>query len=128
VLLLLTAFVGGFAARGAHRYVVVVSSIGIDTGKNTLHLVGLDNQATIVLREKVARGRIRTRFANVAPCEAGMATPLAKRIDRNVLSAVARPPQSPMLPSRSATLTRTTSGIALRGHRVASARGPTVQG
>src|ERR1700739_5036178 len=57
---------------------VVVSTIGIDTGKNTLHLVGLDNQGTIVLREKVARGRIRTRFANVAPCligiEAGMAT------------------------------------------------------
>ena len=57
---------------------VVVSTIGIDTGKNTLHLVGLDDQGTIVLREKVARSRIRTRFANVAPCligiEAGMAT------------------------------------------------------
>jgi transposase len=57
---------------------VVVSTVGIDTGKNTLHLVGLDDRGTIVLREKVARGRIRTRFANVAPCligiEAGMAT------------------------------------------------------
>ena len=57
---------------------VVISTIGIDTGKNTLHLVGLDDQGAIVLREKVARGRIRTRFANVAPCligiEAGMAT------------------------------------------------------
>ena len=36
---------------------VVVSTIGIDTGKNTLHLVGLDDQGAIVLREKVARGR-----------------------------------------------------------------------
>jgi hypothetical protein len=33
---------------------VVISTIGIDTGKNTLHLVGLDDQGTIVLREKVA--------------------------------------------------------------------------
>ena len=37
---------------------VVASTIGIDTGKNTLHLVGLDEQGTIVLREKLARGRI----------------------------------------------------------------------
>ncbi len=55
---------------------VVISTIGIDTGKNTLHLVGLDDQGTIVLREKLARGRIGTRFANIAPCliEAGMGT------------------------------------------------------
>jgi transposase len=57
---------------------VVASTIGIDTGKNTLHLVGLDDQGAIVLREKVARGRVRARFVNVPPCligiEAGMAT------------------------------------------------------
>jgi transposase len=57
---------------------VVASTIGIDTGKNTLHLVGLDDQGAIVLREKVGRGRVRTRFVNIPPCligiEAGMAT------------------------------------------------------
>ncbi len=57
---------------------VIARTIGIDTGKNTLHLIGLDEQGTIVLREKVARGRIRSRLANVPPCligiEAGMAT------------------------------------------------------
>ena len=37
---------------------VAVRTIGIDTGKNTLHLIGLDEQGTIVLREKLARGRI----------------------------------------------------------------------
>ena len=31
---------------------VAVSTIGIDTGKNTLHLIGLDEQGMIVLREK----------------------------------------------------------------------------
>jgi transposase len=53
-------------------------AIGIDTGKNTLHLIGLDDKGAIVLREKIARGRITARFANVPRCligiEAGMAT------------------------------------------------------
>ena len=36
----------------------VAHTIGIDTGKNTLHLIGLDDKGAIVLREKIARGRI----------------------------------------------------------------------
>jgi hypothetical protein len=44
---------------------IAVTSIGIDTGKNTLHLIGLDEHGGIVLREKLARGRIRTRLAPV---------------------------------------------------------------
>src|SRR3984957_18993239 len=57
---------------------VSVKTIGIDTGKNTFHLIGLDQQGTIVLREKLARARIGRRLANASPCligiEAGMAT------------------------------------------------------
>src|ERR1700704_3976619 len=56
----------------------VAHTIGIDTGKNTLHLIGLDDKGAIVLREKVARDRITVRLANVPRCligiEAGMAT------------------------------------------------------
>ena len=56
----------------------VAHTIGIDTGKNTLHLIGLDDRGAIVLREKIARGRIAARLANVPRCligiEAGMAT------------------------------------------------------
>ena len=55
-----------------------VTTIGIDMGKNTLHMIGLDARGGIVLREKVPRGRITTRLANLPPCligiEAGMAT------------------------------------------------------
>ena len=55
-----------------------VVTIGIDPGKNTLHLVGLDARGEIVLREKVARTKIVSRLANVPPCligiEAGMGT------------------------------------------------------
>src|SRR5215475_13539233 len=56
----------------------VTTTIGIDMGKNTLHMVGLDSNGAIVLREKVSRGRIGSRLANLPPCligiEAGMAT------------------------------------------------------
>src|ERR1700746_2093579 len=62
---------------------VVISTIGIDTGKNTLHLVGLDDQGTIVLREKLSRSRIVSRLANGPRCllgiEAGMGTPYLAR-------------------------------------------------
>jgi len=55
-----------------------VTTIGIDMGKNTLHMIGLDTRGGIVLREKVPRGRITSRLANLPPCligiEAGMAT------------------------------------------------------
>ena len=55
-----------------------VTAIGIDMGKNTLHMIGLDSRGAIVLREKVSRGRITSRLANLPPCligiEAGMAT------------------------------------------------------
>lgn len=42
--------------------VEVVRAIGIDTGKNTLHMVGLDEKGAIVLREKVSRNRIAARL------------------------------------------------------------------
>jgi hypothetical protein len=55
-----------------------VITIGIGLGKNTLHMIGLDSCGAIVRREKVSRGRIASRLANLPPCligiEAGMAT------------------------------------------------------
>jgi transposase len=56
----------------------IARTIGIDTGKNTLHIIGLDEDGAIVLREKVSRNRIGARLANIPRClvgiEAGMAT------------------------------------------------------
>src|SRR6202142_2488279 len=55
-----------------------VTALGIDMGKNTLHMIGLDTRGGIVLREKVSRVHITSRLANLPPCligiEAGMAT------------------------------------------------------
>jgi len=42
----------------------IVTTIGIDMGKTTLHMVGLDSCGAIVLREKVSRGRI-ARFPSL---------------------------------------------------------------
>jgi hypothetical protein len=38
--------------------VQAVTTIGMDMGKNTLHMISLDSHGAIVLREKVSRGRI----------------------------------------------------------------------
>jgi transposase len=50
----------------------VAHTIGIDTGKNILHLIGLDDKGAIVLREKISRGQITARLANVPRCLIGI--------------------------------------------------------
>ena len=48
-----------------------VAVIGIDIGKNSFHVVGLDNPGAIVLRQKWSRGQIEARLANLPPCLIG---------------------------------------------------------
>src|SRR5215813_10581914 len=49
-----------------------VATIGIDIGKNTFHLVGLDRNGAIVLRQKLSRRQVEARLANMPPCLIGM--------------------------------------------------------
>ena len=49
-----------------------VSVIGIDIGKNSFHVVGLDDRGAIALRQKWSRGQIEARLANMPPCLIGM--------------------------------------------------------
>ena len=51
---------------------VVVSTIGIDLGKNSFHLVGQDETGAIVMRVKLSRGQLERRLANMSPCLIGM--------------------------------------------------------
>ena len=44
-----------------------ISTIGIDVGKNTFHLVGLDKRGAIVLQQKVTRNQLGRRLSNI-PC------------------------------------------------------------
>jgi transposase len=49
-----------------------ISVVGIDIGKNSFHVVGLDDRGAIVLRQKWSRGQVQTRLANLPPCVIGM--------------------------------------------------------
>jgi transposase len=49
-----------------------VATLGVDIGKNTFHLVGLDKRGAIVLRERLSRAQLEVRLANMAPCLVGM--------------------------------------------------------
>ena len=49
-----------------------IATIGIDLGKNTFHLIGLDRRGAIALQSKVSRAQLERRLANVTPCLIGM--------------------------------------------------------
>src|SRR6476660_8594549 len=49
-----------------------IAVIGIDIGKNSFHVVGLDHRGAIVLRQKWSLGQVEARFANMSPCLIGM--------------------------------------------------------
>jgi hypothetical protein len=44
-----------------------VAVIGIDIGKNSFHVVGLDGDGALVLRQKWSRGQVEARLANMSP-------------------------------------------------------------
>jgi transposase len=49
-----------------------VATMGIDIGKNSFHVVGLDRRGAIVLRQKWSGGQVDARLANMSPCLIGM--------------------------------------------------------
>src|SRR5262249_43554466 len=49
-----------------------IAVMGIDIGKNSFHIVGLDQRGAIVLRQRWSRGQVETRLANMPPCRIGM--------------------------------------------------------
>ncbi len=49
-----------------------IAIVGIDIGKNSFHIVGLDQRGAIVLRQKWSRGQVEAWFADMPPCLIGM--------------------------------------------------------
>jgi transposase len=49
-----------------------IAVAGIDIGKNSFHVVGLDKRGAIALRQKWSRGQVEARLANMPPCLIGM--------------------------------------------------------
>jgi transposase len=50
----------------------IVTTLGIDIGKNSFHLIGLDARGAIVLRKKLSRAQLEPFLANMPPCLIGM--------------------------------------------------------
>ena len=49
----------------------VIAATGIDIGKSSFHVVGLDGRGAIALRQKWSRGQVETRLANMPACLIG---------------------------------------------------------
>ena len=49
-----------------------IAIVGIDIGKNSFHIVGLDQRGAIVLRQKWSRGQVQAWSANMPACLVGM--------------------------------------------------------
>jgi transposase len=49
-----------------------IAFIGIDIGKNSFNLVGLDARGAIAMRQKWSRGQVEALLANMPPCLIGM--------------------------------------------------------
>src|SRR5947207_3500465 len=58
--------------RTSQKAAGIIATIGIDIGKNTFHLVGLDKRGAIVLQQKVSRGQLARRLSNIPRCLIGM--------------------------------------------------------
>ena len=50
----------------------MIAAIGIDIGKNSFHVVGLDVRGAVALRQKWSRGQVEARLANMPRCLIGM--------------------------------------------------------
>src|SRR5262245_54871951 len=60
--------------RTSQQSLDTVSTIGIDVGKNTFHLVGFDPRGAIVLQQKLTRHQLGCRLSNIPRCLIGMET------------------------------------------------------
>jgi transposase len=56
----------------SHQINSSISVVSLDIGKNSIHVIGLDQRGAIVLRQKWLRGQIEARFANMPACPVGM--------------------------------------------------------
>jgi len=54
------------------RISTAIAVVGIDIGKNSFQVVGLDRRGAIILRQKWSRSQVGQRLANMPPCLIGM--------------------------------------------------------
>jgi|SRR5215510_9995017 len=72
----------------------LISTIGLDIGKNTFHLIGLDKRGAIAMRIKISRNQLVRRLANLLtlPHRPGGRLWLAPHSPPDSLTRPPRPP------------------------------------
>jgi transposase len=73
--------------------VPVLSSIGIDIGKDVFHLVGFDAKGKIILRKKIKRLALAETFKKIPPCIVGMEACLSAHFVSRTLRALGHEPR-----------------------------------
>jgi len=56
----------------SQTFSTAISVVGIDIGKNSFHVVGLEERGAIMLRQKWTRSQVEAGFANMPSCLVGM--------------------------------------------------------
>jgi len=57
--------------KGRER-VVTITTLGVDLGKNSCSLAGLDATGAVVLRRRLSRGKLVEFLGRLPPCVVGM--------------------------------------------------------
>jgi transposase len=52
----------------SEKVIPEIAVIGIDIGKTSFYVIGLDHRGAVVLRQRWSRGQVEARFANMPPC------------------------------------------------------------
>ena len=56
----------------SERIIPQIAVVGIDIGKSSFHVIGLDRRGAVMLRQRWSRSQVEVRFANMPPCLVGM--------------------------------------------------------
>jgi transposase len=60
------------AMRRSQKTAGIIATIGIDLAKNTFQVVGFEQRGVTVLQQKISRGQLERRLANIPRCLIGM--------------------------------------------------------
>lgn len=58
------------------------ATIGMDLGKSSFHLIGMDGRGKVIVQQKLTRGRLEQYVANLHPCLVGVEPVRAHHIGR----------------------------------------------
>ena len=59
-----------------------IATIGMDLGKRSFHLIGMDARGKVIMRQQLSRGQFERDMANLQPCLVGSSLRGARRIGR----------------------------------------------